>query len=226
MGQILKDIYTDTTLAPLLGFKGGTCAFLLYGLPRFSVDLDFDLLSSESMSPEIILKKINSILENYGVIKDSYVKKFTIFALLSYGETDHNIKIEISTRQLSADMRAQYEIRTHLGISLLAAKKEYMYASKLVALTARRTMMMRDIFDIHFFAKQNWDIEAAVVRERTGLSVAAYLSACIVAIEKVKEVDVLHGLGELLDEKQKTWVKKNLKSDTIFLLRNYQSAIQ
>ena len=170
------------------------------------------------------LENLKKDLENYGVIKDSYVKKFTIFALLSYGETDHNIKIEISTRQLSADMRAQYEIRTHLGISLLAAKKEYMYASKLVALTARRTMMMRDIFDIHFFAKQNWDIEAAVVRERTGLSVAAYLSACIVAIEKVKEVDVLHGLGELLDEKQKTWVKKNLKSDTIFLLKNYQSA--
>ena len=226
MGQILKDIYTDTTLAPLLGFKGGTCAFLLYGLPRFSVDLDFDLLSSENMSPEIILKKINSILENYGVVKDSYVKKFTIFSLLSYGETDHNIKIEISTRQPDADMRAHYEIRTHLGISLLAAKKEYMYASKLVALTARRTMVMRDIFDIYFFAKQNWDVEAAVVLERTGLSVDAYLSACIVAIEKVKDADLLQGLGELLDEKQKTWVKKNLKSDTIFLLKNYQAAVR
>ena len=43
MGQILKDIYTDVSISPLLGLKGGTCAYFFYGLPRFSVDLDFDL---------------------------------------------------------------------------------------------------------------------------------------------------------------------------------------
>ena len=42
--QILKDIYADTTLSPFLGFKGGTAALMFYGLNRFSVDLDFDLL--------------------------------------------------------------------------------------------------------------------------------------------------------------------------------------
>ena len=42
--QILKDVYTDTSIAPYLGFKGGTAAFMFYGLDRFSVDLDFDLL--------------------------------------------------------------------------------------------------------------------------------------------------------------------------------------
>ena len=42
--MILKDIYSDTTLAPFLGFKGGTAAMLFYGLDRNSVDLDFDLL--------------------------------------------------------------------------------------------------------------------------------------------------------------------------------------
>ena len=42
--QILKDVYSDTTIAPFLGFKGGTAALMFYGLDRFSVDLDFDLL--------------------------------------------------------------------------------------------------------------------------------------------------------------------------------------
>jgi len=42
--QILKDIYSDTDISPFLGFKGGTAAYLFYDLPRFSVDLDFDLL--------------------------------------------------------------------------------------------------------------------------------------------------------------------------------------
>ena len=44
MGYILKDIYADITINSLLGFKGGTCAYFFYNLPRFSVDLDFDLL--------------------------------------------------------------------------------------------------------------------------------------------------------------------------------------
>ena len=33
--RILKDIYTDQDLAPLLGFKGGTAAYLFYNLGRF-----------------------------------------------------------------------------------------------------------------------------------------------------------------------------------------------
>lgn len=41
--QILKDIYSDTTIAPYLGFKGGTAAHLFYNLNRDSFDLDFDL---------------------------------------------------------------------------------------------------------------------------------------------------------------------------------------
>jgi predicted nucleotidyltransferase component of viral defense system len=45
--QILKDIYSDSLLAPFLGFKGGTAAVMFYGLDRFSVDLDFDLLNKE-----------------------------------------------------------------------------------------------------------------------------------------------------------------------------------
>ena len=42
--KILKDIYTDATISPILGFKGGTAATFFYDLDRFSVDLDFDLL--------------------------------------------------------------------------------------------------------------------------------------------------------------------------------------
>jgi predicted nucleotidyltransferase component of viral defense system len=45
--QILKDIYSDRELANLLGFKGGTALMFFYDLPRFSVDLDFNLLDIE-----------------------------------------------------------------------------------------------------------------------------------------------------------------------------------
>ena len=45
--QILKDIYSDFDLANSLGFKGGTALMFFYGLPRFSVDLDFNLIHAE-----------------------------------------------------------------------------------------------------------------------------------------------------------------------------------
>jgi predicted nucleotidyltransferase component of viral defense system len=44
--QILKDVYSDIELANCLGFKGGTALMFFYDLPRFSVDLDFNLLDT------------------------------------------------------------------------------------------------------------------------------------------------------------------------------------
>ncbi|PIY68912.1 hypothetical protein COY90_03420, partial [Candidatus Roizmanbacteria bacterium CG_4_10_14_0_8_um_filter_39_9] len=43
--NILLDIYKDDVLSPVLGFKGGTAALFFYHLPRFSVDLNFDLIT-------------------------------------------------------------------------------------------------------------------------------------------------------------------------------------
>ena len=42
MVRILKDLYSDKDLGKILGFKGGTMAYLFYDLPRESVDLDLD----------------------------------------------------------------------------------------------------------------------------------------------------------------------------------------
>ena len=66
MGQILKDIYQDISIASLLGFKGGTCAHFFYGLPRFSVDLDFDILTSIEANKKLVFEKVQIIIEKYG----------------------------------------------------------------------------------------------------------------------------------------------------------------
>ena len=104
--QILKDIYTETTLAPLLGFKGGTAAFMFYGLNRFSVDLDFDLLDASKEND--VFEKILMIANNYGTIRDAHRKKFSLLVVLSYDEKATNIKIEINRRAFGS----KYEIQT------------------------------------------------------------------------------------------------------------------
>lgn len=227
MGKILRDIYADVTISSLLGFKGGTCAYFFYGLPRFSVDLDFDLLSVSEENKKIVLEKIVNILGAYGQIKDQQIKRFTIFSLLSYGNDDHNIKVEINVGKLMRNIKEHYETREYLGILMLVAKKDYMFASKLAALTSRNETAMRDIYDIYYFAKNDWDINAEVVRERTGKDIGEYLADCVAYIEKVKDNQILRRLGELIDsDKEKDWIRRHLKEESIFMLKNYQATLE
>ena len=227
MGRILKDIYTDVTISSLLGFKGGTCAYLFSRLPRFSVDLDFDLLLISEENQKLVFEKLVSIMNKYGQIKDKYIKRFTVFALLSYGGGDRNIKVEINVRKSAANIRDRYELKEYLGLAMLAAKKDYLFAGKLSALTLRKETAVRDIYDIHYFAENNWDINAEVIRERTGKNTKEYLADCLAFIEKVKDGQILQGLGELIEgEKEKTWVRNHLKADSIFMLKNYLSVLK
>lgn len=225
MGQILKDIYTNVSIAPLLGLKGGTSAYFFYNLPRFSVDLDFDLFSGDHETQTHILETIRNIVMSYGTIKDSRVKRYTVFLLLSYGDADHNIKIEINTRMLLPNLKDFYDLKVHLGISVFASKPAYLFASKLSALTLRSETAMRDIYDIWYFSKNHWDINEEVIQALTGKTTKVYLPHCITLIEKVKDNQILHGLGELLSEADKHWVKINLRKDAIFMLKNYLSVL-
>jgi predicted nucleotidyltransferase component of viral defense system len=227
MGQILKDIYSDTSINSLLGFKGGTCAYFFYNLPRFSVDLDFDLLSISKENINLVHNQIVAILNKYGTIKNKIINEYTFLTLLSYGPQNHSIKIEINLRNIVNNIREQYELKKYLGISIPVAKQEYLFAGKLSALTLRDKTAMRDIFDIYYFSKNLWDINTEVIKNLTGTNLKDCLSTCIRFIEDINNSQILQGLGELISsEKEKDWIKKNLKSETIFMLKNYQSVLR
>jgi len=228
MGRILRDIYSDTSISSLIGFKGGTCIYFIYGLNRFSVDLDFDLFANDKITQCLVYEKIGKTLAAYGEVKDQHIKYHTIFFLLSCGNhVDHNVKIEVNVRILMPNIREHYELKEYLGISILAGKKDYLFASKLAALTDRRLLAMRDIYDIWFFAKNNWDINADVIKARTGKTIKKHLTDCIKIIQTVKGNEILRGLAELLpDEKSKAWVKMYLRNETVFLLKNYRAVLK
>jgi len=211
--RILKDIYTDNSLGPLLGFKGGTAACFFYGLDRFSVDLDFDLLGKNK--EQEVFEKIEKLASKYGQIKEKINKSHTLLIVLSYSEEAQNIKIEINKRNFNS----HYEIRNHLGISMLVMSKEDMFAHKLVAMLERGKIANRDVFDVHFFLKSNWGINKKIVEERTKMRFSEYLQKCINFVEDISNRNILFGIGELINEKQKIWIKSKLKQDTIFLLK-------
>ncbi len=224
MGRILRDIYSDISISSLLGFKGGTCAYFFYNLPRFSVGLDFDLLELNEAKKNIVFKQLETIISQYGEIKDKYIKKNTILFLLSYEKSKYNIKLEISTRTLK-NIKDYYEIRNYLGTAMLIAQKKYLFSAKLAALTLRKKTASRDIYDTYYFAKNNWDIDTAFIKEITGQDINKYLDDCITLVEKIDNKQIMQGLGELVSEKEKKWVKEKLKPEVIFMLRNYKQAL-
>ncbi|MEK7518443.1 MAG: nucleotidyl transferase AbiEii/AbiGii toxin family protein [Patescibacteria group bacterium] len=211
--KILKDIYTDPSIGTFLGFKGGTAAYLFYDLSRASLDLDFDLL--DDSKKDFVFNKVNEIVSNYGTIKNSRMKRFSLFLLLSYEDGTPNIKIEINLRGFGS----RYEIKSYLGISMQLMIREDMFAHKLVAIYERMGNANRDIFDVWFFLQKDWPINRDIVEKRTSLSFNVFVQRCIEGLEKLSERGILSGLGELLDDKQKAFVKAKLRVDTIFNLR-------
>jgi predicted nucleotidyltransferase component of viral defense system len=116
--QILKDIFSDTSLSPYLGFKGGTAALMFYDLTRNSVDIDLDLL--DETKEQEVFEKIQKIATAYGRIVDSRIKRFNLVTVISYDEKSQNIKIEVNRR----DFGSKYEVKTLLGISMQVMVKE------------------------------------------------------------------------------------------------------
>jgi len=214
--KVLKDIYTDSTIGPILGFKGGTACYLFHGLNRFSVDLDFDLLDSKKEN--YVFESIKKILENYGKLKEVFKKRYNLFYLLSYKEKTEgaqNIRVEINRR----DFGSKYEIKSYLGISMKIMVKEDIAANKLVAMLERGGRTNRDLYDAWFFLQNDWPINIEIVEKRTKMSFKEFLKKCINLVGKINERHILAGMGELLDEKTKIWAKKNLKKDLLFLLK-------
>lgn len=213
MINVLKDIYSDIQIAPLLGFKGGTALYFFYNLPRFSTDLDFDLL--DESKKDLIFARVTKIVEKYGKVKEKRDKHFTLFWLVSYKKGLSHLKIEISKRVSNN----KYEVKSFFGIPALIMKKEDMFANKLTALLDRRSLANRDIYDIWFMLKNNWNLNDELLEFRTGIKTASYLKKCLNLLEKEPPTDILSGIGDLVDNKTKDWTRKNLIKETIFLLK-------
>lgn len=214
--QILKDIYSDIELANILGLKGGTALMFFYDLPRFSVDLGFDLLDIKK--EDIAYRKVRKILLKYGTIFDQAKKFHGPIIVLDYGFDERKLKIEISNRLF----KNRYEIKNLLGINMKVMVQEDMFAHKLCALLDRDVMANRDIFDCWFFMQKRTAINKNIVESRMKMTFADFLQKCIEHLESKSDKGLLDGMGELMDNKIKTFVKTKMRTELIELLRIYR----
>jgi predicted nucleotidyltransferase component of viral defense system len=214
--QILKNIYSDIELAKYLGFKGGTALMFFYDLPRYSVDLDFNLI--DTGKEDVVYEKIRKILLKYGTIFDEAKKFYGLLIVLDYGFKERKLKVEISNRIFNN----RYEIKNLLGINIKVMVKEDMFAHKLCALLDRNTITNRDIFDCWFFMQKQTPINKRIVELRMKMAFADYLQKCIEHLESMSDKGLLQGMGELMDEKMKKFVRVEMRSELIKLLKFYK----
>jgi predicted nucleotidyltransferase component of viral defense system len=217
--NILLDIYKDSELSGALGFKGGTAAMLFYDLPRFSVDLDFDLIEEAKN----VVERMTKLLGAKYMIKDSSTKYNTLFWLLSYGERTTHIKVEISTRDNPFN---HYERKVFYGTQLQILASPDMVAHKLVAALERASCASRDLFDIHYFLSSpiGANINYEIIKDRTGMEVRDFYLTLSTIVQKISSTNLLNGLGELLTEPQKDWARAKLIPELVGLIeRNMQT---
>ncbi len=217
MVQILKDIYTDIELSNWLGFKGGTALMFFYDLPRFSIDLDFNLLNKDS--EDVVYRKIRKIVLKYGTIFDEAQKFYGPLIVLDYGVDERKLKVEISNRMFEN----RYEIKNLLGINVKVMVKEDLFAHKLCALLDRNGIANRDIFDCWFFMQNQTPINRGIVESRMEMTLAEYLQKCIEQLESMSDKGLLQGMGELMDNKMKAFVRNKLRTEVIRMLNFYKN---
>lgn len=210
--NILRDIYTTTDLEGKLTFKGGTCLYLFYGLDRFSIDLDFNL-TTESFNDQLVTE----IITKYLIIDDQFEKHFTWFWLGSYEKGKQKIKVEINKR----DYPDRYVNKDFYGLTIPTLAPDLMLAHKLCAITDRKKLQNRDLFDAHFMFTKQFEINEEIIKIRTGKTLKEYFIQLIEFIEKnVNPNTILEGLGELITDQQKDHVKVTLKRDLLFDLKS------
>ncbi len=203
MFLILNDIF-KSDFSSFLAFKWWTLAYFIYWLDRFSTDLDFDLLENIDIE-----KSLTKIIQKYWEVK----KKTKI--ILSYENWIDNIKIDINRKIWKNN---KYEFINFFWNTIKVQSKETVFTNKLVALTERNTN--RDIYDIYFFFKNNFSINDDLILERTWKTRKKLFENILSKLSNLwNNYKILDWLWEVLNQKQKTFVKNNLIWDLIWMLQ-------
>jgi protoheme ferro-lyase len=86
--------------------------------------------------------------------------------------------------------------------------------------TDRAQIANRDIYDVYFFFKNWFPINEAVIIERTGKNVQEYLIFLLKFLKSnLNKASILQGLWEVLDAKQKNFVKSYLLAELEGIIR-------
>ncbi|PWU21573.1 MAG: hypothetical protein C5B49_02455 [Bdellovibrio sp.] len=180
----LKEIAQEIALSALsragffkvAAFQGGTCLRILYGLNRFSEDLDFALQKpSSNFRWETYLKNMKAELEAYGfqfqvverdksgAVKSVFLKENSIGNLLLLSHRNQSsrlikIKLEIDTDPPKGAKIEQKYINFPITVPVISHDLASLFAGKSHALLCRPYIKGRDWFDFVWYVSRKTPI--------------------------------------------------------------------
>jgi predicted nucleotidyltransferase component of viral defense system len=214
--RALREILQEITLVGLwrgkffehAAFYGGTALRILYGLDRFSEDLDFTLLDNKQpFDWRVFENNVTEELNSYGfevsfkekskqietAVRSAFVKTNTLHALLQIGIKDllnsgvHpgaeiRIKVEIDSHpSLGFDIESVY-LREPLPVSIQVLKEPSLFAGKVHAALYRawkQRVKGRDWYDLVWFLRRDIPLNRL------------YLEACMQANGELSKDEIL-----------------------------------
>ena len=180
---LILDYIQTTKYAPLLTFIGGTCLRHVYGIDRFSEDLDFDCKHLTQEDFMAMTDNVITHLQRNGVnavARDKNNPRLTAFRRNIYfpellfelnlsGHRDERLLVKIEAQDQGVDYEPQVVTINKLGFTFLlrCAPADIICSMKVAALLGRGKG--RDFYDLIFlssFTKPNYNF----LRERCGIS--------------------------------------------------------
>jgi predicted nucleotidyltransferase component of viral defense system len=160
-------------------FKGGTCLRYLFGIDRFSEDLDFNLKASPEkfkVQARKVIKELGSIgIESYFIkeeeFEDAYTCEIGFNGPLYQGTPQTRNKIRIDAGKRIGTLRepewrmipSEYP-ETREQFLVLAINEEEMLVEKVIALMERRKG--RDLYDVWFLLEKGVRFDKGLLNKK------------------------------------------------------------
>ena len=164
---VLRSFYESEAFR-CLTFVGGTALRFLHGLPRFSEDLDFSLVSPEGYAGQAWMAKVKRDLALAGFTPEvTWTDRKTVHTgwvrlcgllreagLSPLADEKLAIKVEVDTRPPEGGHCERQIVTRHLSVLLQYDDPPSLMAGKLHALTTRRYAKGRDWYDLVWYLSQ------------------------------------------------------------------------
>ncbi|PIV63598.1 MAG: hypothetical protein CO162_02580 [bacterium (Candidatus Ratteibacteria) CG_4_9_14_3_um_filter_41_21] len=163
-------------------FKGGTCLKVVYGLPRYSEDLDFN----SNLAGEDIYKRLKRAADELktfgieGIMKEEKFLRFGFTFDLSFGgiryngrdRTKNKIRVDVSMRKekVKREEKIIYPRDLYPDIptfSLTCLSLEDIFTEKLRALLVRNKP--RDLWDVWFLLERKKKLDIELINKKLSL---------------------------------------------------------
>ena len=165
---IILRIIEERGYSKHIAFVGGTSLRFLYGINRYSEDLDFSLVQPQDYSFDAMLKSIESDLRLYGfsvlltkkesrIVMNSFIKFHDLLFPLGLSAQKSqilSIKLEIDSNPPGGYQTESTLIQNHFLLNVFHFDKPSLFAGKLHAILCRPYAKGRDLYDLIWFLGQ------------------------------------------------------------------------